>query len=229
MNASRATALVLAALVLTACDQPANKPKAATPAPSNTTVRSATGAPVATARPEGAVKNSPTTASKPPDAVPAPDTRPAAPDAAAKPPAAPEAKPESKPEAKPETKPDAEPGGVLKHTETDSGLIIDDLKFGTGVEAKPHQTVTIHYRGTLPDGTEFDSSYKSGSPSTFELDRLVKGWQEGIPGMKVGGKRRLIVPPELGYGKKEIKGPNGQILIPANSMLIFEIELFGVQ
>jgi FKBP-type peptidyl-prolyl cis-trans isomerase len=63
---------------------------------------------------------------------------------------------------------------------------------------------------------------------TYSLDRFVKGWQEGIPGMKVGGKRRLIVPPELGYGKNGFKGPNGQFVVPPDAMLIFEIELLDV-
>jgi FKBP-type peptidyl-prolyl cis-trans isomerase len=111
----------------------------------------------------------------------------------------------------------------VNRTETASGLIIEDLKIGTGLEAKAHDTVTIHYRGTLPSGEEFDSSYKTGQPATFPLDRLIKGWQEGIPGMKIGGKRRLTVPPELGYGKR-----GSPPVIPPDATLVFEIELFAV-
>jgi FKBP-type peptidyl-prolyl cis-trans isomerase len=118
---------------------------------------------------------------------------------------------------------------VLKRTETDSGLIIEDLRYGTGEEVKPHAHVLMHYRGTLADGTEFDSSYKRNEPTAFSLDGVIKGWGEGVPGMKVGGKRRLIIPPELGYAGREIKGPNNQVLIPANSMLIFEMELVEVR
>ena len=100
------------------------------------------------------------------------------------------------------------------------GMTIEDVKVGTGEEAKAHDTVTIHYRGTLQDGTEFDSSYARGQPATFPLDNLIKGWQEGIPGMKVGGKRRLTIPPDLAYGQRRMPG------IPPGSTLNFEIELF---
>jgi hypothetical protein len=217
-------AILLAALCLSACDQPAAK-KAAAPANPGSSLlgpRSASAAPVSGARPENLAKNS-APAAKAKDAVPAPDTR-ATSGAMPTPPEVTKVD-----EPAPAAPADAPEGGVLKHTETDSGLIIDDLKFGDGVEAKPHQTVVIHCRGTLPDGKEFYSSYTSGKPATFEMDRLIPGWREGLPGMKVGGKRRLIVPPDLGYGKQEIKGPNGQVLIPPNSMLIFEVELVGVQ
>ncbi len=105
---------------------------------------------------------------------------------------------------------------------TPSGLIIEDLVVGTGEVCPPGATVTIHYRGTLTDGKEFDSSLRSGQPATFPLGSLVAGWQEGIPGMKVGGKRRLTVPPALGYGAAGFP-PD----IPPNATLIFEIELFG--
>ena len=106
---------------------------------------------------------------------------------------------------------------------TPSGLVIEDLKVGTGEEAKAHDKVTIHYKGTLDDGSEFDSSYKRGQPATFPLDNLIKVWQEGIPGMKVGGKRKLTIPPELGYGNRATAG------IPAGSTLHFEIELFDTK
>jgi len=106
---------------------------------------------------------------------------------------------------------------------TASGLIIEELTVGTGAEAKPRATVTIHYRGTLENGTEFDSSH-GGKPAQFGLDQLIKGWQEGIPGMKVGGKRRLTIPPELGYGKR-----GSPPVIPPNATLIFDIELFATK
>jgi FKBP-type peptidyl-prolyl cis-trans isomerase len=106
---------------------------------------------------------------------------------------------------------------------TPDSLVIEDLKVGTGPEAQPGGKVKIHYRGTLQDGKEFDSSYGRGQPATFGLGSLIKGWQQGIPGMKVGGKRRLTIPPDLGYGRAGIPG-----VIPANATLVFEIELLGV-
>ena len=106
---------------------------------------------------------------------------------------------------------------MLKQIETDSGLIIEELRFGEGAEAQPFDTVTVNYVGTLADGREFDRSAK---PVTFMLTQVVKAWQEGVPGMKVGGKRRLIVPPELGYGSR-----GSPPKIPPDAMLIFEIEL----
>jgi FKBP-type peptidyl-prolyl cis-trans isomerase len=103
-----------------------------------------------------------------------------------------------------------------------SGLEIWDVKEGKGEAAKPSATVTIHYTGWLTDekATKFDSSVDRGEKATFDLDDLIKGWQEGIPGMKPGGVRRLKIPPDLAYGAKAKAG------IPANSTLVFEIELF---
>jgi FKBP-type peptidyl-prolyl cis-trans isomerase len=97
-----------------------------------------------------------------------------------------------------------------------------DIEVGGGTEAKADSTVTFHYTGTLLDGTEFDSS-AGGDPITYPLSNLIPGWQEGIPGMKVGGTRQLIIPPELGYGSA------GQGAIPPNSWLIFDIDLVDVQ
>jgi FKBP-type peptidyl-prolyl cis-trans isomerase len=107
------------------------------------------------------------------------------------------------------------------------GLVIEDLKVGNGMEAKLGTKITVHYRGTFKNGKEFDSSYKSGSPATFPLEEggLIKGWTEGIPGMKVGGKRKLLVPFALGYG--ESGTPNGDI--PPHSDLNFEVELLKVE
>lgn len=103
-----------------------------------------------------------------------------------------------------------------------SGLEIWDVKEGKGDAVKPGATVTIHYTGWLTDekATKFDSSVDRGQKATFPLDDLIKGWQEGIPGMKPGGVRRLKIPAELGYGERA----RGKI--PANSVLVFEIELF---
>lgn len=103
-----------------------------------------------------------------------------------------------------------------------SGLEIWDAKVGTGAEAPKGATVTIHYTGWLTDegATVFDSSLKRGKAATFPLEDLIKGWQEGIPGMKVGGVRRLKIPYDLAYGE------NGRPpVIPAKATLVFEIEL----
>ena len=103
-------------------------------------------------------------------------------------------------------------------------LIIEDTVVGQGEECKPGATVKVHYRGTLMDGTEFDSSYGRGQPVEFPLANLIKGWQEGIPGMKVGGKRMLTIPYTMGYG---VHG--SPPAIPAKADLKFEIELLGVR
>lgn len=107
---------------------------------------------------------------------------------------------------------------------TADGLVIEDLVVGTGKECPKGATVTIHYRGTLTDGKEFDSSYSRNQKATFPLDQLIKGWQEGIPGMKVGGKRKLTIPYQLAYG--EAGRPP---VIPPKATLIFDIELFDVK
>lgn len=106
----------------------------------------------------------------------------------------------------------------------DDELHITDTKVGTGETATKGSTITVHYRGTLTDTTVFDSSY-TREPLTFQLGarRVIRGWDQGLIGMKVGGKRTLIIPPRLAYGSKN--KPN----IPANSHLIFEVELLVVQ
>lgn len=107
-------------------------------------------------------------------------------------------------------------------TKTASGLYYQDLVVGDGETAMAGDSVTVHYTGWLHDGTQFDSSV-GGNPVTFDLDGLIAGWREGIPGMKVGGKRKLVVPPALGYGKQGYPP-----LIPKNATLVFDIELLGV-
>ena len=104
-----------------------------------------------------------------------------------------------------------------------SRLKIEDLKEGTGDPVKDGDTVKVHYRGTLENGEEFDSSYKHGKPFGFTVGSgsVIKGWEQGLLGMKVGGKRRLTVPPDMAYGDNDLPG------IPPNSTLIFEIELLG--
>tara|TARA_Y100001968_G_C19345240_1_gene711696 strand:- start:543 stop:1154 length:612 start_codon:yes stop_codon:yes gene_type:complete len=111
----------------------------------------------------------------------------------------------------------------LKTRVTKTGLKITDIIIGEGEKAIPGKSVSVNYRGTLEDGNEFDSSYDRG-PFTFPLGsgKVIKGWEEGVEGMKVGGKRELVIPSELGYGSRGI-GP-----IPPNATLLFEIELLEV-
>ena len=107
----------------------------------------------------------------------------------------------------------------------ENGLQVQDLKVGTGPEAKTGFAVAVNYLGTLENGTKFDSSYDRGQPFQFVLGagQVIKGWDIGVVGMKVGGKRKLVIPPALAYGEKGI-GP-----IPPNSTLVFEVELLAVQ
>jgi FKBP-type peptidyl-prolyl cis-trans isomerase len=113
-----------------------------------------------------------------------------------------------------------------KPTTTASGLKYFELKKGTGPEAKAGANVKVHYTGWLTDGKKFDSSVDRGQPFEFKLGAgmVIKGWDEGVAGMKVGGKRQLQIPSELGYGPRGT--PGGPI--PPNATLIFDVELLGV-
>ncbi len=108
---------------------------------------------------------------------------------------------------------------------SDSGLKYQDLVEGEGVPAGPGQRVSVHYTGWLEDGSKFDSSVDRDEPFQFALGRgmVIRGWDEGVAGMKVGGKRRLVIPPHLGYGAQGAGG-----VIPPNATLVFEVELLDI-
>jgi FKBP-type peptidyl-prolyl cis-trans isomerase len=109
---------------------------------------------------------------------------------------------------------------------TKSGLKYVDQKEGTGEEAKAGNTVSVHYTGWLKDGKKFDSSLDRGQPFSFRLGagQVIKGWDEGVAGMKMGGKRKLIIPPDLGYGKRGAGN-----VIPPDAELTFEVELLQIK
>ena len=113
----------------------------------------------------------------------------------------------------------AESGAVT----TASGLVYRSLKDGSGASPAATDTVRVHYKGTFPDGKEFDSSYSRGQPAEFPLNRVIKCWTEGVQMMKVGGKARLVCPPAIAYGARGAGG-----VIPPNATLVFEVELLGV-
>ena len=106
---------------------------------------------------------------------------------------------------------------------TASGIVITTLKEGKGDSPKATDTVKVHYRGTLTNGKEFDSSYKRNEPASFPLNRVIPCWTETLQTMKPGGKVKIVCPPELAYGAREIPG-----VIPANSTLMFEVELLEI-
>ncbi len=109
---------------------------------------------------------------------------------------------------------------------TPSGLKYQDLVVGSGTIAEPGMSVSVHYTGWLTDGTKFDSSLDRGQPFTFTLGagNVIRGWDEGVAGMRVGGKRKLTIPAELGYGDRGAAG-----VIPAGATLVFEVQLLGVR
>lgn len=113
-----------------------------------------------------------------------------------------------------------------EQTTTSSGLIIEDMVVGSGPEAKTGDTVSVHYTGYLVSGQKFDSSLDRAEPFAFTIGagKVIRGWDEGVAGMKVGGKRKLNIPPELAYGESGYEG-----VIPPNATLIFEIELLEIK
>jgi len=115
---------------------------------------------------------------------------------------------------------------IVRELVTPSGVRYVDLQLGQGDEAQLGKIVEVHYVGTLLDGTRFDSSRDREHPLTFRLGAgdVIKGWDEGLLGMKVGGKRKLTIPPELGFGKQGIGS-----VVPPNAVLIYEFELLGVR
>ena len=106
-------------------------------------------------------------------------------------------------------------------------LIKEDLVVGTGAEAKAGQMVSVHYTGWLTNGKKFDSSVDRGQPFQFKLGggQVIQGWDQGVVGMKIGGKRKLTIPANLAYGNRAVGGD----LIPANSTLVFDVELLGLK
>ncbi len=126
-------------------------------------------------------------------------------------------------ETRAEDKDKKEKGKVVT---TDSGLKYEDLKEGAGEAAKKGDTVEVHYTGWLTDGKKFDSSLDRNEAFSFKLGAgmVIKGWDEGVAGMKVGGKRKLTIPPELGYGKRGA----GRV-IPPDATLVFEVELLKIK
>jgi FKBP-type peptidyl-prolyl cis-trans isomerase len=147
---------------------------------------------------------------------------PSAADVAAKPAEAPAVSAEEAAEAANKKKGDSVGQPAGNATE----LKIEELTVGKGAEAKAGQRVKVHYTGWLTNKTKFDSSVDRGEPFEFQLGagQVIQGWDKGVAGMKIGGKRRLTIPPELGYGARGAGG-----VIPPNATLIFEVELLGVQ
>ncbi|WP_298234709.1 FKBP-type peptidyl-prolyl cis-trans isomerase [uncultured Azohydromonas sp.] len=116
---------------------------------------------------------------------------------------------------------------VTAQTDTEklpSGVVVEHSVKGQGTQPAPTSTVQVHYRGTLPDGREFDSSHKRGQPTTFPLNRVIPCWTEGLQRMKVGGKAKLTCPADTAYGARGIPG-----VIPGNSTLTFEVELLAAR
>jgi FKBP-type peptidyl-prolyl cis-trans isomerase FkpA len=110
-----------------------------------------------------------------------------------------------------------------KEEKTASGIVITKIREGTGASPKSTDTVKVHYRGTMVNGKEFDSSYGRGQPTSFPLNRVIPCWTEGMQTMKTGGKSKLVCPPGLAYGSRGIPGT-----IPPDATLIFEVELLDI-
>jgi FKBP-type peptidyl-prolyl cis-trans isomerase FkpA len=113
----------------------------------------------------------------------------------------------------------------MSQTTTASGLIYEDVTLGSGEPAAPGQSVAVHYTGWLIDGSKFDSSKDRNDPFEFPLGagHVIRGWDEGVQGMQVGGVRKLTIPPDLGYGARGAGG-----VIPPNATLVFEVELLEI-
>ncbi|CAI08506.1 FKBP-type peptidyl-prolyl cis-trans isomerase [Aromatoleum aromaticum] len=114
----------------------------------------------------------------------------------------------------------------MSQTTTASGLIIEDMEVGNGATAEKGKSVSVHYTGWLTDGRKFDSSKDRNDPFEFPLGagHVIRGWDEGVQGMQEGGRRKLTIPPELGYGARGAGG-----VIPPNATLVFEVELLKVR
>jgi len=125
-----------------------------------------------------------------------------------------------------QTQPSPTSSPSIENQNNQNKMTIEDIKRGTGVEAKNGDTVSVQYTGTLLNGTKFDSSYDHGQPFSFTLgqSQVIQGWDQGVLGMKIGGKRKLTIPPSLAYGERGAGN-----VIPPNATLVFEIELLGVK
>ena len=117
-----------------------------------------------------------------------------------------------------------EKAGAAKEVKTASGLVYTELKAGSGPSPTATDTVKVNYRGTLADGTEFDSSYKRGQPAEFPLNRVIPCWTEGVQKMKVGGKAKLVCPPSIAYGDR-----GAGRAVPPGATLTFEVELLDIK
>jgi peptidylprolyl isomerase/FKBP-type peptidyl-prolyl cis-trans isomerase FkpA len=135
------------------------------------------------------------------------------------------AAPEAAPEAAPQSSTAPDLGAPQAELDQTTELKIEDLVEGSGPEAKAGDNVTVNYTGWTTDGAKFDSSLDSGQPFPFQLGTgyVIKGWDEGVQGMKVGGKRRLVIPADMAYGAQ-----GSPPAIPPNAVLVFEVELLGV-